>query len=185
MAGLKLCYNHHVRRLIILIFIAAISIYGLALWGGQPFGSVGKQTLHYAKQGIDKLVAWGEGTSPESTERRIEEAYELTNVKRKENGLLPLQRSEELENLAKIHAQNMYDRKSCDHLGFNERSDKAQMLGFNLVAENCAEGGYEASSFIDMWLTSPGHRANLLDPGLTHIGIGIYGEYAVQLFGGY
>lgn len=171
--------------ILILILIAAISIYGLALWGGQPFGSVGEQTLDYAKQGIDKLIAWGEGTSPESTERRIEEAYELTNVKRKENGLLPFQRSEELEDLAKIHAQDMYKRKNCDHLGFDGRADKAQMAGFNLVAENCAEGGYEASSFIDLWMTSPGHRANLLNPELTHIGIGIYGKYAVQLFGGY
>ncbi len=59
------------------------------------------------------------------------------------------------------------------------------MAGFNIVAENCAEGGYEASSFIDLWMTSPGHRANLLNPELTCIGIGIYGKYAVQLFGGY
>jgi len=168
-----------------LILLAAISIYGLALWGGQPFGYVGEQTLGYAKQGIDKLIAWGEGTSQESTERRIEKAYECADVKREENGLLPFQRSPELEDLAKIHAQDMYNRKSCDHLGFDERADKARMAGFNSVAENCAEGGYEASSFIDLWMTSPGHRANLLDPKLTHIGIGIYGEYAVQLFGGY
>lgn len=172
-------------RILILILIIAISIYGLALWGGQPFGYLGKQTPSYVKQGIGKLVAWAEGTSAESTERRIQEAYELTNIKRKENGLMPFQRSQELEDLAKIHAQDMYNRKSCDHLGFDERASKARILGFNLVAENCAEGGYEASSFVDLWITSPRHRANLLNPELTHIGIGIYGKYAVQLFGGY
>ncbi len=79
----------------------------------------------------------------------------------------------------------MYKSNSCDHLGFDERAHRAQMAGFNLVAENCAQGGYEASSFIDLCMKSPGHRANLLDPELTHIGIGIYGKYAVQLFGGY
>ena len=173
------------KVLSLLFVVAIISAYGLALWGGQPFGSVGEQTLDYAKQGIDKLIAWGEGTNPESTEKRSEEAYELTNARRKENSLSPFLRSEALELLAKIHAQDMYNRKKVDHRGFDGRADKAQIAGFNLVAENVAGGSYEASGFIDLWMTSPGHREILLDPELTHIGIGIYGKYAVQFFGGY
>ena len=57
--------------------------------------------------------------------------------------------------------------------------------GYNITAENVAGGGYEASSFIEMWMDSWGHRENILDSDLTHLGVGIYGKYAVQFFAGY
>ncbi len=77
------------------------------------------------------------------------------------------------------------DGTNISHSGFDERARIAMSLGFNSVAENLAYGGYEASSFIEMWMNSPGHRANILNRQLTHVGIGVYGKYAVQFFGGY
>ena len=52
------------KALIILALLVSISILGLAFYGGQPFNSTGAQILDYAKQGIDKIMAYGEGTSP-------------------------------------------------------------------------------------------------------------------------
>ncbi|MBE6875817.1 MAG: hypothetical protein E7496_03695 [Ruminococcus sp.] len=42
------------------------------------------------------------------------------------------------------------------------------------AAENIAAGRPEPSSAMEQWMNSDGHRANILDPNKTHIGIGYY-----------
>ena len=41
------------------------------------------------------------------------------------------------------------------------------------AAENIAYGGQTPSALMSMWMNSSGHRANILDPALHRIGIGI------------
>lgn len=40
------------------------------------------------------------------------------------------------------------------------------------VAENLARGGVGPERIVAMWMASSGHRANLLDGRLTHVGVG-------------
>lgn len=40
------------------------------------------------------------------------------------------------------------------------------------VGENIAYGGVTADQMMAMWMGSPGHRANILDPRFTHLGVG-------------
>jgi len=40
-----------------------------------------------------------------------------------------------------------------------------------VAAENLARGGVSADTFVNMWMASPGHRANILDGRLTRIGV--------------
>jgi uncharacterized protein YkwD len=130
---------------------------------------------------------WWVGTDQSSITSRSQALFELTNEERINEGLPLLQRDTQLDNLAQEKAESMYNANAgvnISHSGFDERARVANSLGFSLVAENLAYGGYEASSFIDLWMSSPGHRANILNGELTHIGIGVYGKYAVQLFGG-
>ena len=39
------------------------------------------------------------------------------------------------------------------------------------AAENMALGNVSADRFLDLWMASPSHRANILDPTLTRIGV--------------
>ena len=138
----------------------------------------------------DKILnpQWWSGTDQDSIIKRSQELFELTNEARANNGLSPLKRNTQLDKLAQGKAESMHNTKaemSISHSGFDERAKIANSYGFNLVAENIAYGGFEASSFDEMWMSSPGHKANILDRELTHVGIGVYGKYAVQLFGGY
>lgn len=62
---------------------------------------------------------------------------------------------------------------------------------YTRAGENIA-GGYEsAASVVDAWMNSPGHRANMLDPGFTHMGVGYlqkntgYRHFWVQMFCGW
>ena len=40
------------------------------------------------------------------------------------------------------------------------------------VAENIAYGNVTADEMMSLWMDSPGHRANILRPSFTHIGVG-------------
>ena len=46
----------------------------------------------------------------------------------------------------------------------------------------------QARFIVDGWMTSPGHRRNILDPNYTHIGVGVAARekncYATQVFAG-
>ena len=41
------------------------------------------------------------------------------------------------------------------------------------VAENIAMGYESAAATMTGWMNSPGHRANILTPELTHLGVGV------------
>ena len=40
------------------------------------------------------------------------------------------------------------------------------------AGENIAWGNVSADQMMVMWMNSPGHRANILNPSFTHVGIG-------------
>ena len=55
------------------------------------------------------------------------------------------------------------------------------------VGENVAYGNVSPEAMVDMWMNSAGHRANILNPTFTHIGVGDVTTssgrvYAVQVF---
>lgn len=56
-------------------------------------------------------------------------------------------------------------------------------------AENIAAGQTSGAAFVEAWINSPGHRANIENAALRYVGFGIasasssrYGAYAVQMF---
>ncbi len=58
------------------------------------------------------------------------------------------------------------------------------------AAENIGYGNVTPERMMDLWMHSRGHRRNILDPHLTHIGLGAErdakgGWYGVQVFLGY
>lgn len=63
-------------------------------------------------------------------------------------------------------------------------------MGFRRCAENVARtGSPSAQGVMDAWMNSPGHRANILNANLTHIGVGVAQGpdgrwYWTQNFGG-
>ncbi|GAK00173.1 transporter [Geomicrobium sp. JCM 19055] len=52
------------------------------------------------------------------------------------------------------------------------------------AAENIAMGQQTSEQVMDGWMNSDGHRQNILDPELTHIGVGYEedGNYWTQMF---
>lgn len=100
----------------------------------------------------------------------------------------------ELTELAREHSRRMAQARQLSHSdpldgrSFRRRVQDAE-LTFRRVAENVAmnSGAADpAATAVAGWLDSAGHRANLLDPGFTHTGIGVWqhGEtyYFTQIF---
>ena len=103
--------------------------------------------------------------------------------------LLPLTLDDHLVLAARQHAYEMANRRTISHqfTGEPELARRAASAGsrFSLVTENVAEAS-NAAKIHSMWMASPGHRTNLLDPGVTVVGIAVIARngqlYAVEDF---
>jgi len=48
--------------------------------------------------------------------------------------------------------------------------------------ENIAYCGESVSEVMELWMDSPGYKANILSKNFTHLGVGYYNGYWVQQF---
>lgn len=107
----------------------------------------------------------------------------VVNDVRAANQLRPLAVDERLARAARGHSAAMIRQNVFTHGAFEERVRRSGARGPRF-AENLAwgTGPYgTARAIVQTWLGSPGHRANLLRPGFSRIGIGAL----VGTFGGY
>jgi uncharacterized protein YkwD len=101
---------------------------------------------------------------------------EDANRERVAQGLAPLRWNANLAAAAHAHALLMVQHNTLSHQFSGEAplQDRVRSAGarFTEVAENVAEGP-SAEMIHASWMHSPPHRANLLDPELTDIGIAV------------
>ncbi len=121
-------------------------------------------------------------------QNEIYEVFELTNAERTKNGLNLLELDGSLIKSAQGHAEDMYNNSYFSHTSLDGRtlSDRIFKYSreFNFMGENIAKGQNSPKSVIDSWMSSQGHRENILNPNYKKIGIGYYKDYWVQNFGG-
>ena len=121
----------------------------------------------------------------------VAEQYLLAaaNQERSARGLAPLHLDLALTQASALHAEQMAEHDDISHQfpGEPDLEDRGASAGvrFSLIAENVGEA---PSSVIiqNLWMNSPGHRANLLDPEVNTVGIAIVQRgdelYAVEDF---
>jgi uncharacterized protein YkwD len=114
----------------------------------------------------------------------------LVNQARATAGCAPLVADSALAAVARAHSADMRDRDYFSHDTPEGVSpfDRAEQAGVSYArAENIAYGQANAAEVMDDWMTSPGHRANILDCELTKLGVGVAegpgGPWWTQLFG--
>ncbi len=121
----------------------------------------------------DPLI--GNVTVPKTFEQCV---FDLTNEERIKAGLTPLTYNPLLEYSAENHSLNMAWQDFFSHTGI-DGSTMAQRITaagyqFSSAAENIAAGYTTPEQVVSGWMNSPGHRANILNPNLTEIGVGYY-----------
>ncbi|PKM69549.1 MAG: hypothetical protein CVU94_03365 [Firmicutes bacterium HGW-Firmicutes-19] len=122
-------------------------------------------------------------------ERLIKEVFRLTNKERVNAGLPALTYSDTLQKGAMIRAEEII--QSFSHTRPDGSKFYTVFNGaypYRMIGENLAAGFTSASSVVEGWMNSEGHRANILKDGYTQIGIGVKKDkdgriYWVQIFG--
>ncbi|EPZ48291.1 CAP domain-containing protein [Alicyclobacillus acidoterrestris] len=121
----------------------------------------------------------------------VSQIVNLVNQQRKQNGLSPLKVNTSLDTMAQTKAQDMINENYFDHTSPKYGSPFNMMSTFGIhytyAGENIAAGQPDAATVMKDWMNSAGHRANILNPNYTEIGVGeahggTYGTYWVQEF---
>ena len=119
----------------------------------------------------------------------IKEVVDLVNAERVKEGLAPLTISLDVQAAAMIRA------KECEQLFSHTRPNgssfatalKEQGVSYRSAGENIAWGQRSPEEVMKAWMNSSGHRANIMNPNFTTIGVGYYEnangtDYWCQLF---
>jgi uncharacterized protein YkwD len=137
---------------------------------------------------------------PKELERRI---FQLTNEGRRKNGLPSLDSDNDLAVKARAKSGDMLTNNYFSHISPEGKTLKDRMQEekpasyktISRIGENIYMGARfdysvdvktQARMIVDGWMTSPGHRKNILDPSYTHMGVGVAAKdkmcYATQIF---
>lgn len=119
------------------------------------------------------------------------EVLKLVNKERNAAGLDSLKIDKDVNFVAQLKAADMIYNGYFDHISptYGDPFEMLKSFGiqFMTAGENIAAGQRTPQQVMDSWMNSPGHRANILEPSFTHIGIGCISDawgtpYWVQMF---
>lgn len=124
----------------------------------------------------------------------VDEVLRLVNVERAKIGLNSLCLSKQLTQAAQVHSNDMATNDFLSHTGSDNSkfSDRVKLTGYkySMLGENVASGQSTPELVIDSWMNSSGHRANILNPEFTELGVGyalndntLRKHYWTQVFG--
>jgi uncharacterized protein YkwD len=154
---------------------------------------LGAQALYDAIDDATDGDGGGDGTSSSMGVEELalaNEVFLLVNVEREAQSLPPLTWSDTMSDVAYDHGVDMDERSFFDHVnpdgkGPGERL-AARGLSYTVVAENIATGDLTAGGVMAQWMGSDGHKANILSPLVTQVGVGVHktagGTWWVQVF---
>ncbi|MER7925712.1 CAP domain-containing protein [Streptomyces sp. NPDC096057] len=135
---------------------------------------------------------WARPLTAGNLANTAEKVVQLTNAERARAGLRALAVDPLLAAAAQAHSTDMVARAFYSHTSpdGSQPWDRAAAAGSRrrTIGENIACGQRSPAEVVEGWMNSPGHRANILKPDFTHIGIGLagggqMGTYWTQLFG--
>jgi uncharacterized protein YkwD len=138
------------------------------------------------------IVALGTLASPLRAERRSSVTFDarqivaLTNESRRRAGLPPVVVDERLTAAARAKLFDMLKRDYFDHRAPDGRQPWAFMQAagyrYQMAAENLAKGYDHEPEVQQAWMKSRGHRANILNPRFTEIGVADANGIIVVMF---
>ena len=123
------------------------------------------------------------------------EIVALTNTQRSQNNVGPLTENKLLDQAAQAKAQDMAAKDYFSHTGPDGKTPwqwiTATGYQYQYAGENLAVRFVASNDVVAAWMASPTHRANMVKPVYTNIGVGVAeglfegqpATYVVQYFG--
>lgn len=113
-----------------------------------------------------------------TSDAQATQVLNLVNAERKKAGLQPLTLDNTLNRIAAEKARDMAENNyfSHDSPTYGTPFDMMRSFGvdYKSAGENIAAGQRSASEVMQSWMNSSGHRANILSPNYTKLGVGYY-----------
>jgi len=132
-------------------------------------------------------------TAPVTADAWQAEVLRLVNEERAKVGLAALTYNATLQTQAAAYACDMVHYHFFAHVNPVDEStlgERAQEFGYAYwaIGENLAAGQPTPAKAMEDWMSSPGHRENILNTAFTELGVAVrsggdYGTYWVQEFG--
>ena len=119
-----------------------------------------------------------------------QETFDLINAQRTAAGLQPLKIDTEVQNVARVKAQDMVNNNYFSHTSptYGSPFDMLKSYGvtYKAAGENIA-GNSSNKGAVNAWMNSEGHKANILSSNYNYTGLGVvnspkYGKIYVQMF---
>ncbi len=127
-------------------------------------------------------------TQDEDTLAYEKEVVRLVNSERRAKGLSELTYDWQISRVARYKSEDMRENNYFSHTSPTYGSPFQMLKSFNIsyrtAGENIAKGQRTPAEVVKAWMNSSGHRANILNPSFTHIGVGYAsdGKYWTQMF---
>lgn len=152
-------------------------------WAHKPSADAAEKP---AAAGASKTTTASKTTAASGDTAKV---VELVNKERDKAGCSPLKVNAKLTKAAQDHSKDMADHKNMSHTGSDGSSpdDRITRAGYHWTAygENVAYGYSTPDEVMKGWMSSPGHKRNILDCSFKEIGVGLAqpGDYWTQDFG--
>jgi uncharacterized protein YkwD len=149
-------------KVLSLMIILILLAFPAAAWAGDP-----------VTPGVPEMPS-----QPADSPSYQEHLLELVNQARWDNGQLPpLKGSSQLDSSATTHSSNMAVRNFFAHCDLDTKTnpgDRIAATGYHINSwgENIAAGYSTPEQVMAGWMSSSGHRSNILNTGFREIGIG-------------
>lgn len=154
------------------------NMYIVVSWGGS-----GEYIPDNGQNGGQDIIE-----EEESSLSITEEIVELVNKERAKAGVSPLTSDPTLNSIAQMRAEELIQLFSHTRPNGSDCYSALTEAGVSCstAGENIAMNSYSASSVMDAWMNSSGHKANILSSSYKKIGVGAYRyggyTYFVQFF---
>ena len=120
------------------------------------------------------------------TTNYTEKVINLMNEERTAVGRVRLKQDEKLMKAAQTRAKELAEKPELDHERPNGKNYLSVLSEYSIkyyaVSENLVKEQKTPSSVMATCMDDPGKRANILTSEYTHVGVGYYDGYWVQLF---
>jgi uncharacterized protein YkwD len=119
------------------------------------------------------------GTTSVGPADTLATVLDLTNAERRRAGLPALRENRQLASAAQLQSEQMGSMGQMDHVipGAPYPTPKDRLAAVNYAweayGENVAMGQRSGSEVVAAWMNSAGHRANILSPRYTELGVGL------------
>ena len=125
-------------------------------------------------------------TDESLTTNYTEKVINLMNEERTAIGRVRLKQDEKLMKAAQTRAKELAEKPELDHERPNGKKYLSVLSEYSIkyyaVSENLVKEQKTPSSVMATCMDDPGKRANILTSEYTHVGVGYYDGYWVQLF---